>query len=109
MALSVRNSIIGIYLTPINEAPSNHKYDTTDYEKIDPHFGDEETMKEFVKKGQLYTFAFFDSMPKLNTNNPVVRDYPIMEPKTVWRADLPRIVEDVCLGMKWNKEHMMNR
>ena len=123
--------ISGIYLTPINEAPSNHKYDTTDYEKIDPHFGDVETMKELVqkahdkgirimldavfnhsgyffkpwqdvlekgreseyfdwfminewpltkeggaaKKGQLYTFAFFDNMPKLNTNNPVVRDY----------------------------------
>ena len=38
--------ITGIYLTPINEAPSNHKYDTTDYTKIDPRFGDEET---FIK------------------------------------------------------------
>lgn len=123
--------ITGLYLTPINEAPSNHKYDTTDYTRIDPHFGDEETMKELVKKahergmrimldavfnhcgyffkpwqdvlekgpeseyynwfmiqewpltkkggaakkGQLYTFAFFDGMPKLNTNNPKVREY----------------------------------
>ncbi len=123
--------ITGLYLTPINEAPSNHKYDTTDYEKIDPNFGDEETMKELVqrshekgirvmldavfnhagyffkpwqevlekgpeseyydwfminqwpinweggaaKKGELYTFAFFDNMPKLNTNNPKVRAY----------------------------------
>ena len=123
--------ITGIYLTPINESPSNHKYDTTDYTRIDPHFGDEETMKELVqkahekgmrimldavfnhcgyffkpwqdvlekgpqsayydwfmiqewpltkvggaaKKGQLYTFAFFDNMPKLNTNNPKVREY----------------------------------
>ena len=40
--------ITGIYTTPINEAYSNHKYDTTDYEKIDPHFGDDETMKQFV-------------------------------------------------------------
>ncbi|MFQ7714888.1 MAG: alpha-amylase family glycosyl hydrolase [Agathobacter rectalis] len=24
-----------MYLTPINESPSNHKYDTTDYAKID--------------------------------------------------------------------------
>ena len=124
--------ITGIYMTPINESPSNHKYDTTDYEKIDPHFGDEQTMKELVQKahekgirimldavfnhcgyffhpwqdvlqkgpesayfdwfminewplkqryaakeGQLYTFAFFDGMPKLNTNNPKVRDYLI--------------------------------
>jgi glycosidase len=123
--------INGIYLTPINEAPSNHKYDTTDYTKIDPRFGDEESFKTLVheahnrgirvmldgvfnhcgyyfapwqdvlekgpeseyydwfminqwpidrdwqaaKKGQLYTFAFFDAMPKLNTNNPKVRKY----------------------------------
>ena len=38
----------GIYLTPINEAPSSHKYDTTDYKKIDPCFGDEEKMQELV-------------------------------------------------------------
>lgn len=124
--------ITGIYMTPINESPSNHKYDTTDYEKIDPHFGDEQTMIELVQKahekgirimldavfnhcgyffkpwqdvlqkgpesayfdwfmikewplkhrcaakeGQLYTFAFFDGMPKLNTNNKKVRDYLI--------------------------------
>ncbi|MBQ7942970.1 MAG: glycoside hydrolase family 13 protein [Lachnospiraceae bacterium] len=123
--------ITGIYLTPINESPSNHKYDTTDYENIDPHFGNELLMKTLVqsahskgirimldavfnhsgfyfkpwqdvlekgpqseyydwfminewplekgaaKKGQLYTFAFFDSMPKLNTNHPKVREYLI--------------------------------
>ena len=123
--------INGLYLTPINEAPSNHKYDTTDYTKIDPRFGDEETFKHLVKeahkrgirvmldgvfnhsgyyfapwqdvlakgpeseyydwfminewpfdkngqaakKKQYYTFAFFDSMPKINTNNPKVRKY----------------------------------
>ena len=32
-----------IYLSPIFEAASNHKYDTSDYMKIDPSFGDEET------------------------------------------------------------------
>ena len=125
--------ITGIYTTPINESPSNHKYDTTDYEKIDSHFGDDETMKRFVdeahkrgirvmldavfnhsgyffkpwqdvlkngrdsqyfdwfminewplsnqwdaaRRGQLYTFAFYDEMPKLNTNNQAVRDYLI--------------------------------
>ncbi len=123
--------ITGIYLTPVNEAPSNHKYDTSDYERIDPRFGDESTMKRLVaeahergirvmldgvfnhcgryfapwrdvlekgpeskyydwfmikkwplskdgtaaKKGELYTFAFYDNMPKLNTNNKEVRDY----------------------------------
>lgn len=123
--------ISGLYLTPINEAPSSHKYDTTDYMKIDPHFGSEETFMRLVEEaharqmkvmmdgvfnhcgeyfapwldvqekgpeseyydwfmvrewpfdfskgaaqsGQYYSFAFFDSMPKLNTNNPAVREY----------------------------------
>ncbi len=123
--------ITGIYLTPVNESPSSHKYDTTDYFKIDSHFGTEEDFKELVesahkkgirimvdcvfnhsgsqfapwkdveekgpeseyfdwfmvnewpfhhkggsaKKKQYYTFAFFDDMPKLNTNNEKVRQY----------------------------------
>ncbi len=123
--------INGLYLTPVNESPSNHKYDTTDYTKLDPRFGDEETFKKLVteahsrgirvmldgvfnhcgyyfkpwqdvlskgpeseyydwfminhwpidweggaaRKGELYTFAFYDNMPKLNTNNPAVRKY----------------------------------
>lgn len=125
--------INGIYLTPINEAPSSHKYDTTDYTKIDSHFGDEEVFSLLVneahgrgirimldgvfnhsgfhfapwqdvlekgpaseyydwfmihtwpiepgqgaaRRGQYDTFAFHDGMPKLNTNNPVVREYLI--------------------------------
>ncbi len=39
-----------IYMTPIFEAPSNHKYDTTDYYKIDPSFGDIDTVKRLVKE-----------------------------------------------------------
>ncbi|MEK4512394.1 glycoside hydrolase family 13 protein [Paenibacillus anaericanus] len=38
-----------IYFNPIFEAPANHKYDTGDYLKIDPHFGDKETLKTLVK------------------------------------------------------------
>lgn len=130
--------ITGLYLTPINESPSAHKYDTTDYMKIDPHFGDEETMiklvdeahkrgirvmldgvfnhcgyhfapwQDVIEKGpeseyydwfminswpfdhskgsalqkQYYSFAFYDEMPKLNTNNKAVRDYVIGVCKT---------------------------
>ena len=125
--------VSGLYLTPINESPTPHKYDTTDYTKIDSHFGSEETMTTLVREAhnrgirimldgvfnhsgqefapwldvkekgpqseywdwfminewpfkqdggcayakQYYTFAFFDSMPKLNTNNPKVREYLI--------------------------------
>ncbi len=123
--------INGLYLTPVNESPSNHKYDTTGYTNLDPRFGDEKTFRTLVeeahnrgirvmldgvfnhcgyyfmpwqdvlakgpdsryfdwfminkwpinweggaaKKGELYTFAFFDNMPKLNTSNPEVRQY----------------------------------
>lgn len=38
-----------LYFTPIFQAPSNHKYDTSDYYRIDPHFGSEETMRALVK------------------------------------------------------------
>lgn len=38
-----------IYLTPIFHASSNHKYDTIDYFRIDPAFGDTEDLKELVK------------------------------------------------------------
>ena len=125
--------VSGLYLTPINESPTPHKYDTTDYTKIDSHFGSEETMTALVREAhnrgirimldgvfnhsgecfapwidvkekgpqseywdwfmvnewplkqdggcayakQYYTFAFFDEMPKLNTNNPKVREYLI--------------------------------
>ena len=42
--------ITGIYLNPIMEAESNHKYDTTDYTRIDPHFGDRETFAALVRE-----------------------------------------------------------
>ncbi len=42
--------ISGIYLTPIFEANSNHKYNTRDYRKVDPAFGTNEDLKELVSK-----------------------------------------------------------
>ncbi|MGL4672458.1 glycoside hydrolase family 13 protein [Cetobacterium sp.] len=42
--------ITGIYLCPIFLANSSHKYDTIDYYKIDPHFGDNEIFKKIVEK-----------------------------------------------------------
>lgn len=37
-----------IYLNPIFEARSNHKYDTKDYMRIDPAFGDTQTLEDLV-------------------------------------------------------------
>lgn len=39
-----------IYMTPIFESSSNHKYNTKNYYKIDPQFGNIDTIKELVKK-----------------------------------------------------------
>ena len=40
--------IEAIYFNPIFEAPSTHKYDTKDYLKIDPSFGDEEIFRDML-------------------------------------------------------------
>ncbi len=117
-----------IYFTPVFEAPTNHKYDTTDYMQVDSHLGTNELLKQLVdachqrgirvlldavfnhagsrfepfldvqKHGEqsrykdwfhvrewplavidrvptYETFAFEPHMPKLNTENPEVKDY----------------------------------
>lgn len=38
-----------IYLNPIFEANSNHRYDTADYEKIDPLLGSEKDLKDLCR------------------------------------------------------------
>ena len=42
--------INGLYFCPIFEAGSNHKYDTIDYLKIDPDFGDGALFKKLVEE-----------------------------------------------------------
>ncbi|MGN0140699.1 MAG: alpha amylase N-terminal ig-like domain-containing protein [Roseburia sp.] len=42
--------ITGLYLTPIFAADSNHKYNTTDYRRIDKCFGTEEDIRALVKE-----------------------------------------------------------
>ncbi len=43
-----RLGVNAIYFTPLFEATTNHKYDTRDYLKVDPHFGTNEKLKELV-------------------------------------------------------------
>lgn len=43
-----------IYLSPIFEAYSNHKYDTGDYYKIDTMFGNENSLKELCTEAEKY-------------------------------------------------------
>ncbi len=37
-----------LYLTPIFESSTNHKYHTKDYLRVDPHFGTEATLKRLI-------------------------------------------------------------
>ena len=41
-----------IYLSPVFDAYSNHKYDTADYMSIDSMFGDEETFEKLIKEAK---------------------------------------------------------
>ena len=41
-----------IYLNPIFQAASNHRYDTSDYMKIDPYFGTKEEFDTLVERAQ---------------------------------------------------------
>ena len=41
--------VTAVYLNPIFEAPSNHKYDCIDYLHVDKHFGGDEALAELSK------------------------------------------------------------
>ncbi len=41
-----------LYLTPIFQAVSNHKYDTADYKNIDPHFSSNDDFKRLVRESR---------------------------------------------------------
>lgn len=45
-ALGVRT----VYLSPVFESPSNHKYDTSDYMSVDSMFGGDSALAEFIEK-----------------------------------------------------------
>lgn len=52
-----------IYLNPIFEASSNHKYDTGDYMKVDPMFGTAGTFRELCRKaGELGISIMLDGV-----------------------------------------------
>jgi glycosidase len=41
-----------LYLTPIFEAASNHKYDAADYRHIDPHFGSDKDFERLAREAR---------------------------------------------------------
>ncbi len=42
--------ITAIYLTPLFQSISNHKYDTIDYKKVDSQFGSNDVLKELIEE-----------------------------------------------------------
>lgn len=74
-----------LYMTPIFESDSSHKYNIDDYYTIDPSFGDKEDLKELVKKAHergmyvildgvfnhtsIHFFAFRDVMERRNSQS----------------------------------------
>lgn len=40
--------VTALYLNPIFQSPSNHKYDTQDYTQVDPHFGTNSDLKQLI-------------------------------------------------------------
>ncbi|MBP2654050.1 MAG: 4-alpha-glucanotransferase [Firmicutes bacterium] len=48
-----------IYMNPVFESPSNHKYDTADYKNIDPMFGTNDIFRELCAKGKEMGISFF--------------------------------------------------
>ncbi|MDR3540272.1 MAG: glycoside hydrolase family 13 protein [Desulfosporosinus sp.] len=42
-----------LYFNPIFDAPSNHKYDTADYRKIDPMYGNDDVFKRLIDAAKL--------------------------------------------------------
>lgn len=52
-----------IYFTPIFQSSSQHKYNTTDYYKIDPAFGTEEQLRKLVERAhQLGMYVVLDGV-----------------------------------------------
>lgn len=106
-----------IYFNPIFEATSNHKYNTTDYMKIDPHFGSLETFQTLLDEAHKrdirivldgvfnhsgYEFWAFQDIVKNGSASPYVGWYTIhgfpvvRDPKPNYDcwwgyADLPKI------------------
>jgi cyclomaltodextrinase / maltogenic alpha-amylase / neopullulanase len=43
-----------LYMTPVFQAPSNHKYDTADYTRIDPMFGSNADFERLTRQGRRF-------------------------------------------------------
>ena len=59
----------GLWLTPVFESPSYHKYDVQDYYKIDPEFGTEEDLTELIQLCHALDVLVILDLPINHTSN----------------------------------------
>jgi alpha-glucosidase len=50
--------VTALYLNPIFESPSNHKYDTQDYSVVDPHFGANSDLAKLIQTAHTSSGAY---------------------------------------------------
>ncbi|MGJ3240258.1 MAG: alpha-amylase family glycosyl hydrolase [Anaerolineae bacterium] len=69
--------ITGIYTTPVFEAESNHKYDITNFFKVDSHFGGEEALIELREASRQRQMSLMLDITTnhCSYNNPWVTDF----------------------------------
>ncbi|MFQ6003840.1 MAG: glycoside hydrolase family 13 protein, partial [Candidatus Zixiibacteriota bacterium] len=100
--------INAIWFTPIFKSRTNHKYDVSDYYRVDEHFGDLETLKELVKKAHgmgikiildgvfnhsgFDFWAFQDALKKGRKSK--YKDWYIIHkfPLPLWRSNLVKLL-----------------
>ncbi len=97
-----------LYFNPIFEAASNHKYDTADYLRIDPMFGDDAVFEQLIVTAQQYGISIIldgvfshtgsDSIYFNKYNNyPGVGAYQSTDsPYFAWYKFKPNCQEYVC-------------
>ncbi|MBW6409364.1 glycoside hydrolase family 13 protein [Clostridium weizhouense] len=108
----------GIYFNPIFESPSSHKYDTTNYYKIDPEFGDNETFKILVEEAHKrgikvmldgvfnhcgFLHPFWQDVCKNGINSKYYDCFYILDPsKSIVQGDLKNGLPEECSKEKLN-------
>lgn len=115
-----RLGITALYLNPINESSTNHKYHPRSYTKIDPHFGDDAAFKQLIDECHKRSiriiidgvfnhtgvdFFAFEDIKKNEQNSPYLKWYnvhsfpvgPIEKPNyECWwgLGELPKLMTD---------------
>jgi len=94
----------GLYFTPVFTSPSSHKYDASDYFRIDPHFGDNESLGKLVEEAHNrgirvmldavfnhcgYEHPFWQDVLKNGQSSPYFDYFYILDPEKPAAPELP--------------------